>query len=482
LAGCWQDAADNYAADGQLEPALKCCLDGRLWNHGLLLLDNLQQQLKNAANSDLSASASSSSSTGKLAERRSRYAQACAASLHGLGQRQEMLRFMQLLPDRKQRTFMINRGLVADLAAKLEETRSWQEVAAMCEEAGDLAKAAEMHAARGKGLPAAQLLLRQARVLLLWPEAAKLPAGAAPQQALQLLLKASQGLAEAAAEHAVPCTTTAAAAAELSVLSGLAKGFATPQQALDWSSQCSAAASTLNDSEATTAAYLRLLAAVQGFLHALWLAAGTHTRSSSSSAAPHLATQLWQQWQQLQQVLLPVFKALDASLRTSQPLSIEQLQLLCACERYMCVRAGSSTAAFRTAERGSMLWVQERTSAPTGVAAAGAVDDGAFLDPAAGGSSSSSSSEATVQVNVATMLMRVRAYWQWWLAAKGAQLAGYLHTQFVKLHESGCSTTGSSSSSSNGGCTADGVHMLLHSWEASHTAATAAAAAQCCRC
>jgi hypothetical protein len=210
----------------------------------------------------------------------------------------------------------------------------------------------------------------------------------------------------------------------------------------------------------------QLLVAVEGFSHALRLATSrnnttTTTSSSSSSASIRnsigqvAALQLLQQWQQLLSVLLPVLGALDAALRLSDVPSSEQQQLLAACEFYVCVRPSkdSSRASFKVAERSGMLWCLSLTQPLAATAAA---------EP-------SSSSGGTLQLNVSTMLERAAAYWRWWIADQGTQLASLLEQQWADAayappqsnHNNEAMSTGSSSSSA----VVTGLRMLLQSWD-----------------
>jgi hypothetical protein len=126
----WQDAADTYAEDGQIDAALPCCLKGQLWEHGLLLLDRLeaaqhsQQQLTTPNTSSSSSGGNAAPADISSSPRRLRYVRMCALALHALQQRQLMMHFVQLLPANRQQTFLINRGMVAELAAQVEKQRS----------------------------------------------------------------------------------------------------------------------------------------------------------------------------------------------------------------------------------------------------------------------------------------------------------------------------------------------------------------------
>jgi len=478
-AACWLDAADTYAADNQLDLALQCCLQGQHWDHGLQLLDAAAAAA--AAQQCSQDQKQQQQPTGSSTPiRKVKYAHACAASLHQLQQRQEMMRFLEMLPDSRRRTFLINRGLVSELAAQLIQTHSWREAAAACEEAADLVKAAELYADHGEGLTAGQLLLRQARLLLLWPEAAGLPATAARCQAQQQLLKAAQLFAEAGSDDASAAAATAAVQ-EAKVLSGLAQaeGWTSPQAVFAWATQSTSAvlqAAQQTPPAVPGRAYLQLLIATEAFSKALLLtvnsnsAAGGTTGMGHSSAvtAVGAATKLCQLWQQLLQVLLPLLRALDAQQRLASPATPEQREMLAACETFMCIRPGSSTAAFRTAERAGMRWCSGLTSAPPQQQSADGQDA-----VSSSGTGSGISSGGTLQLNLQTMLSRASAYLQWWLLAQGAQFATYLQQLFQQLQGSSSdissSSNSSSSSSMSGSLSTQGLQLLLEGWQVTHS-------------
>jgi hypothetical protein len=396
-----------------------------------------------------------------------------------------MIRFVQLLPLKRQQTFLENRGMMDELAALVEQQRSWSEAAAVCEKAGDLLKAAGLHEAHGQPLASAQLLLRHVRLLLLWPESLGLPAAAAKQHSVQLLMRIAQlqagidgSAADAAAREALLYSE-----AESAMLAGLARGFSSMQQLQQWMAANAGAAAvetalcsavdaqeaTIPSSRTAADAKTRLLVAVEGFSYSLRL------MTSSSTAGQAAAIQLVQQWQQLQSELLPVLGAVDNALRLSEAPSKEQQQLLAACEFYMCVRPSKDQhrAAFKVAERSGMLWCLGQTQH---AAANHAGSSAADHQPAAG-SAGAAFTGSTLQLNTSSMLERAAAYWRWWLANQGWQLARLLEQHWVCSSSSsscvlpqsstGIDTTdaGSSSSSSDVGI---GLYLLLQAWDIAH--------------
>ncbi|KAF6256597.1 hypothetical protein COO60DRAFT_91696 [Scenedesmus sp. NREL 46B-D3] len=311
-------------------------------------------QLNSSGCGDGSGSSAGASAKVSSSLRRLQYARMCAMALHGLQQRKLIMHFVQMLPANRQRTFLINRGMLAELAAQVEKQRSWMEAAAVCEEAGDLLKAAQLHQAHGQTLPASQLLLRQVRLLLLWPESLGLPAAAAKQQAVQLLMRSAQ-LQASADSSAEADPAVRELEAEAAVLGGLAQGFAGMQQVQAWMAAYSTAADApaaaasageglLSACTAAAKAKTRLLVTVEGFSYALRLTLSSSSSSSSQNCNAAATLQLVQQWQQLLSVLLPALGALDAALRLSDAPSPEQQQLLAASEFYMCVRPSGTAA------------------------------------------------------------------------------------------------------------------------------------------
>jgi hypothetical protein len=398
-----------------------------------------------------------------------------------------MMRFVQLLPANRQHTFLINRGMMSELAAQVEKQQSWAEAAAVCEEAGDLIKASELYEANGRPLAAAELLLRQVRLLLLWPESAAMSAAVARQHAVQLLMRSAQLLA-AASGTAETSHAAQGAEAEAAVLAGLAQGFASAQQVKAWvmrhapSAAAAAEEGALGTAVTAEASKTQLLVAVEGFAYALRLTVSSSSTNQASNAAA--ALQLVQQWQQLLSVLLPLLSALDAALRLSDAPSPEQQQLLAACEFYMCVRPSSSNRAqqLKIAERSGMLWCLGLIESPAAAATAAAAQPTASSsssDTVGDGQSGADFSGSTLQLNMPSMLQRAAAYWRWWLADQGAQLASYLEQQWTRLscqnvlsdHSIDASSSGSacaaSTSSSSSSSSAPGLnlHLLLQAWE-----------------
>jgi hypothetical protein len=360
-------------------------------------------------------------------ERRVRYASNVAIALHGLQRKDEMMSFVQLLPASRQRTFLRNRGYVKEL---IQHSHSPEKAAAIYEQSGDLQKAADLLAEAGAHTSAAQLLLRQAKLVLLWPDAAVqravpsssrgpqyqsgLPCG---HDAMQLLLKAAQYYAEDG-------TAAVAIADECAVLSGLAKGFSSLGDVQRWVEQA----------RVTAHEGLQLVAAVEGFAYALGLLSqnvlykGMCAKlGSSMSFDATSGMQLMGLWNGMMAVLQPVLEAVDAALRKAE-YSPQQEQLLRSCEYYMCIRPASG-ARFRTkvAESGSMLWCMGFTQAPYSGAAAAA---------------------GPMELQAPVMLQRAVEYWRWWLCAQGQQLLGLLQKLPITTSDH-----------------AEGVRLLVEAWE-----------------
>lgn len=184
-------------ADGKLPAALDCCLKGQLWDYGLELLGQHEQQASHGhwgeaagkqtvsgsavnGNSGGSCRGSSSASNGTASSGGgggggstsslcSSYVQQCASALHRLNQKDAMMRFVGMLTAARQRTFLINRGYISELVEQIAASNT-AEAASVCEAAGDLLQAARLYERDSQRFAAARLLLRYTRLLLLWPE------------------------------------------------------------------------------------------------------------------------------------------------------------------------------------------------------------------------------------------------------------------------------------------------------------------------